>query len=175
MYKILTAAVLSAFLFFPAPSVTVAEALTSAAMIEKARDWDGAETAYTGEVIGDILPRGSYAWINVSDGANAIGIWVPDEFARQITHIGRYGMRGDTVRVTGVFHRACPDHGGDLDIHAANLEVISAGHTVPHAVAPVKIIIAAVMTASNIVLAAFLFKRRYKRKQEECIVYQSRI
>ncbi|MHB8896748.1 MAG: hypothetical protein ACYC99_16460 [Candidatus Geothermincolia bacterium] len=39
----------------------------------------------------------------------------------------RYKYKGSTVRVVGVFHRACEQHGGDTDIHADAVEVLRKG------------------------------------------------
>ncbi len=47
--------------------------------------------------------------------------------ARQIRFVGSYRYCGDRVLVIGTFHRACPEHGGDLDIHAVRLEVVAPG------------------------------------------------
>ena len=45
---------------------------------------------------------------------------------------GDYRNEGDAVRVTGEFHAACREHGGDMDIHATGLEVVREGHAVTH-------------------------------------------
>jgi len=85
---------------------------------------------YSGEVIGDIMKRGEYAWINVSDENNAIGIWVPYVETEKIKYTGKYRYKGDIVRISGVFNRACPEHGGDLDIHAKSIEIIEKGYEI---------------------------------------------
>ena len=36
------------------------------------------------EAIGEVLERGDYAWVNVNDKTNAIGIWVTKEDASQL-------------------------------------------------------------------------------------------
>ena len=102
--------------------------------------------------------RGDYAWITVNDDAYSmpqqgdpgkraqpggrgtfagysnwgIGIWVTREQAEQISFCGGYKGRGDTVRVTGVFNRACSEHGGDTDIHATTLLLMEKGYSFPH-------------------------------------------
>ena len=69
-------------------------------------------------MIGDIMVRGDYAWVNVNDGKNAIGIWIDASLANDIAYKGSYKSKGDWLEVAGILHRACPQHGGDLDIHA---------------------------------------------------------
>jgi hypothetical protein len=34
---------------------------------------------------------------------------------------------GDMIEVTGVVHRSCPQHGGDLDIHAEKIRKVQEG------------------------------------------------
>lgn len=79
---------------------------------------------YEGEIIGDIMKRGSYTWINVHDDANAVGVWVPAMEMGNVKYSGQYKYTGDIIRVTGTFHRACIEHGGDMDIHAEKLEIV---------------------------------------------------
>lgn len=94
------------------------EAVSSAELINNAKQYDGKVVIYKGEVIGDLMMRGEFAWVNVSDGVNAIGIWANKDLVKGIVYTGSYKSKGDRVEVKGVFHRACLEHGGDLDIHA---------------------------------------------------------
>ena len=96
-------------------------------MIKNSRDYDGKTVVYAGEAIGDIMRRGSYVWLNVNDGKNAIGVWAPAELSREIFLTGSYKTSGDIVEISGVFRRACPEHGGDLDIHALSLRKAADG------------------------------------------------
>jgi hypothetical protein len=111
-------------------AVAQSKAVGSTEMIDSAAELNGATVAYRGEVIGDILYRGDNAWIEVSDGANTIGCLVDSEDARKIVHTGKYRERGDTVELSGVFHRACPEHGGDLDLHITAFSIVQTGYPV---------------------------------------------
>jgi len=104
-----------------------AQPVSSAELINNAKLYDGKRVTFEGEVIGDIMVRGAYAWINVNDGQNAIGIWIDRNLTKGITYTGGHRYKGDTVEVTGIFHRACLEHGGDLDIHAQQIKRISQG------------------------------------------------
>ena len=108
-------------------AVCFAQSVSSTELINSAKQYDGKTVVYTGEVIGDIMIRGDYAWINLWDGKNAIGIWVGKGLVKDIAYTGSYKFKGDVVEVGGVFHRACLQHGGDLDIHAQSLIKIIAG------------------------------------------------
>lgn len=109
------------------PGVLFAQSISSSELINNAKQYDGKTVTYEGEVIGDIMARGDYAWININDGINAIGIWVNRGLIKDIQYTGSYKSRGDRVEVIGVFQRACLEHGGDLDIHAQAIRKISSG------------------------------------------------
>jgi len=107
-----------------------AQPVSSTELISSAKAYDGKTVAYAGEVIGDVMVRGEYAWANINDGQNAIGVWMGKALAANISYSGSYKSKGDLVEIVGVFHRACPEHGGDLDIHAQGIRKMSNGKQV---------------------------------------------
>lgn len=123
-------ALLMLLFILPISANAKSKSVSSTDLIENASALDGKTVSYSGEVVGDILQRGDYDWINVSDGANAIGIYLPASEAKKIGYAGRYRVVGDTVFLTGTFHRACAQHGGDMDIHTDKINVTEKGHTV---------------------------------------------
>jgi len=96
-------------------------------MLNNAKQYDGKTVSYKGEVIGDVMIRGDHAWQHVNDGYIAIGIWASKQLIQDISFAGNYNKRGDTVEVSGIFHRSCLEHGGDLDIHAQAIRIVSSG------------------------------------------------
>lgn len=104
-----------------------AQPISSRELINNTKGYDGKTIVYAGEVIGDIMQRGNHAWINVYDGENTIGIWVDSSLIKEINYTGSYKSKGDEIEIIGVFRRACPEHGGDLDIHAETLRKIRSG------------------------------------------------
>jgi hypothetical protein len=106
------------------------------------------------------MKRGEYTWINVHDGANAIGVWLPTSEAIKITYAGSYKCQGDIVRITGEFHSACSRHGGDLDIHASKLEIVEIGVKNDKPLDISKTICAAVF--SGVALGMFLYTKQEK-------------
>jgi hypothetical protein len=100
---------------------------TSLDLINNARVYDNKTISYKGEAIGDIMIRGDHAWLHVNDGIIAIGIWASKTLIEDISYVGDYQKKGDIVEVSGVFHRACPEHGGDLDIHASEIKKVTSG------------------------------------------------
>lgn len=107
-----------------------AQSIPSTELINNAKQYDGRVVVYEGEIIGDIMTRGDHAWVNVLEGAKAIGIWIERSLSKDIVYTGSYKSKGDRIEITGVFHRACPEHGGDLDIHAQELRIIETGRPV---------------------------------------------
>ena len=124
----LQCAILLGIVFFTGSGF--AQAVSSADLINKAQDYDGKTVVYQGEVIGEVMARGEYAWVNLNDGKNALGIWIRKDLVGQIAHAGAYKSIGDTIEVAGVFHRSCLMHGGDLDIHAESLRLIKSGNRI---------------------------------------------
>jgi hypothetical protein len=112
------------------PLVSCAQGITSEELINNAVVYDGKEVVYEGEVVGDIMYRQDYAWANLNDGRNAIGIWLNKNLAAAIVYKGNYKVHGDWLQIKGVFHRACSEHGGDLDIHAQVVRKTSAGRPI---------------------------------------------
>lgn len=116
-----------AVFFLFAARACYAQPVSSADLINNATRFDAARISYEGEAIGDIMYRGNFAWVNLHDGTNAIGVWLEGDAAKTIQRTGSYQSKGDWVEVTGTFHRACIVHGGDLDIHAETVRVIKPG------------------------------------------------
>jgi len=116
------------FIFLTLNSISWAQGIISSTeLINNTRLYDGKTVVYEGEVVGDVMVRQDYAWVNLNDGINAIGIWVPKTLIKDILYEGSYKSKGDWIEVTGVFNRACALHGGDLDIHAQALRKTGSG------------------------------------------------
>ena len=134
--------------FSPLFSQSENQLLSSTTLVEKANAWDGRAVNFMGEAIGEAMRRGgmcwvhlnddAYMWENIEEGAKLGGynsgqaIWVRAGLASKIRFFGDFLHEGDVVKVSGVFHAACREHGGDLDIHAVRLEIVRVGHPVVH-------------------------------------------
>lgn len=138
-----------------------AYAVSSAELIENAKEYEGTRISLQGEAIGDIMKRGSYGWINIHDGDSAIGVWAPVGELRKITFTGDYAHNGDTVLVNGTFSQACPEHGGDIDIHADSITIVSTGNRVERPVDTGKAVAAAILLL--VAVALFVVERYQKR------------
>lgn len=113
-------------------------------LIERENTLDGQEVTVQGEAIGESMDRGDYAWVNINDGGNAIGVWMKKGEADTIRYYGNYGIVGDTITLTGTFHKACKEHGGDTDLHVATIHISQEGHVVKAPIIFAKIVITVV-------------------------------
>lgn len=120
-----------------APSARAAT-YSSKALIENARLLDGKRVTYRGEAVTAVMKRGEYAWVNVNDGDNAIGVWCGHSMLAPLKFVGDYKHNGDILEVEGMFNRACPMHGGELDIHASKVKFLKAGFPAREKVDPGK-------------------------------------
>ncbi|MFA5008414.1 MAG: DNA-binding protein [Candidatus Omnitrophota bacterium] len=145
--------------------VTCYSQVSSSDLINNAKQYDGKEIVYSGEVIGDVMVRGNFAWINVNDTKNAIGIWLPRNLAKEISITGSYEAKGDIVEVKGKFNRVCIEHGGDLDVHAYMLNVIKKGKNVDEVISPRKIKVAIAFLIICLTLAVIYFIRLFYSKR----------
>ena len=137
-----------------------AQVVTSMDLINKAKSYDGKTVIYRGEVVGDIMLRKDYAWINANDGKNAMGIWLKKELVKDLRFLGSYSYLGDAVEAEGEFHRACPEHGGDMDIHAQTLIIGQQGSKIIHQIKIGKVKVAASVLFILIILCLLRLFRK---------------
>jgi len=142
-----------------AQTVSITGPFSSGELIEHAKSHDKQEVVFKGEVVGEVMPRGNFFWVNINDGANAIGIWAEKKLASDIKYAGDYKTTGDVIEVVGVFNRACPEHGGDLDIHARAIKIIKAGNEREHKINKDKIKLTITL---SIILCLTLILQVYK-------------
>ena len=124
-------------------------------LIENGKSLDGSEVTIIGEAIGEPMKRGQYAWVNISDGSNAMGIWLKEADAEKISFYGDNKAKGDTVRISGEFHRACAEHGGDMDIHSQTIEITEKGHSIKEQVNLTKMKLGIILSLITALLAYF--------------------
>lgn len=160
MSKAIITITLIAICFIPVSAYAVDNTVSSNDLIDNASEYDGQTIVYTGEVIGDIMSRGDYTWLNISDGSNAIGVWVKSADMQDIKIAGRYDNRGDIVKITGIFYRACANHGGDFDIHANSIEIVERGYYVSHKIEAWKVIMAIFLFTGAIACMTFVLRKK---------------
>lgn len=113
-------------------------------VIARAEDLNGSIVTIEGEAVGESLhAEVGHEWVNILDDDTAVGVVMSAQDAALVKTYGEWDTRGDRIRVTGLFSAACPDHGGDLDIHAARISVITPGGPIDRPINGWKAIIAA--------------------------------
>jgi len=148
--------------------------VSSTELVEAPKEHDGTTVEFTGEAIGEAMVRGQYAWLHVNDDAyylrnveegaqlggynTGMPVWLPAAEAGAITYFGDYKHEGDVVTVSGTFNAACAEHGGDVDIHATSLDVVTVGHPADDPVTAQKV--AWALGLSLLAGALFVVQRR---------------
>lgn len=132
---------------------------TSTELINGANAIDGNIVTYKGEIVAAVMNRGENSWVNLNDGYNAIGIWCETGSLNDVKTLGDYKNEGDILEVTGVFHRACPVHGGELDIHADSVRIEARGFPVEEHVS-MRRVNAAIAFFILALLAIFMMRKR---------------
>jgi hypothetical protein len=155
-----------------------AEEVTVEELVANMEEFDEREVTISGEAVGDVMLRDDHGWVTVNDDAYSvesiheggdltgysnwgIGVWAPRTELEGIQIMGGYKYKGDQVRVTGVFHRACQEHGGDTDIHANRVEVLEPGHPISHPFAHWKLILVLVLAMLVMALGYVWWKRTH--------------
>lgn len=136
-----------------------AETISSNELIEKARSFDGKIVTYKGEAVTAILNRGEHSWINLNDGNNAVGIWCRSSDLNPVKSLGGYKERGDMLEIRGIFHRACPEHGGELDIHADSVKIIELGYKIKEKFDADRLKASAIIFLMAVIIIAIFRKR----------------
>jgi hypothetical protein len=99
-------------------------------LLNQSKTFDQQTVIIEAEVILEVLERGDMAWLNVNDGTNAIGVYLPLSMTEQLSSFGDHQNKGDFVRIEAVFYRNCNEHGGEMDLHATRLSIIEAGYKI---------------------------------------------
>lgn len=139
--------IIFSLLFFACLFAAEAAVVTSEELVYQPEKYDGEMVTFKGEVIGEVMIRGDFAWINVGDETGAIGVFCPQEHLSEIKHQGNYKTKGDIISVGGIFHQSCPEHGGDTDIHAEKITLIQKGGEVSHSLEPWKVKLSIILSA----------------------------
>lgn len=146
-------------LLFLTVTASADDSVTFNQLVENSKLYDGKTIEVKGEAIGEAMKRGNHSWVNINDGTLPMGIWMKSDDAAGIKVFGNYHNLGDVVEVTGVFNRACSEHGGDMDIHAKSVRIVEKGTLTPHPVNKRRVMISVVLTICTGILLGMTYKR----------------
>lgn len=126
-------------------------------LVENADMLDGVVVTIEAEAIGEVLERGEFAWVNINDGTNAIGVYVPIDEAKKIAYFGDYQHTGDTLRFSAVFHNACVEHGGEMDLHASSITIVNVGSLRNHPIDSLKVIVFGFLAFLTLAIGVYFY------------------
>lgn len=121
-------AVTAVLLGIPTPAMATAPPLTLSTneIVSLPPSEAGLDITMEGEaILAALRSDDGHVFVNLLQDDTAVGVWMSREQADRIDGFGRYGRSGTFLRVEGVVNVACAQHGGDLDVHAAQVEVVS--------------------------------------------------
>ncbi len=132
-------------------------------LFEESQRYEEHKVTVEGEVIGDVMRAGESFWINIKDGDFFLGVVIDSVQKEQIRNLGRYGVSGDIVRISGIYRLHCAQHHGERDIHAEILEIVEEGRAFNESVDTNKILLSVVFGLATI-LTVFYSHRMRSRK-----------
>lgn len=146
------------------PSNALSAGVSTEELMENAEKFDGKVVTIKGEAIGDIMQRKDKQLVNILDNGTAIGVWGSKntDLKQKIEFTGSYKTKGDLVQVTGVFNRVCTEHGGDIDIHADNIEILKKGERIKHSMDVRRVQTAVLLSIAAVLALIFNYLRSRK-------------
>ncbi len=119
--------VIMIFMFFALTGFTH-NIISGKELLEKSKLFDNKKVVVIGECIGDIIKYKDDIWVNIkTQDGYFIGVVLNEKEAKKIKYLGRYRVKGDIIKVVGIFHANCPVHFGEMDIHSNKIEVLQRG------------------------------------------------
>lgn len=156
--KIIRLSILVLCIFFSFIISVDAEEYTLNDLIEKGKELNGKQVVISGEAIGEPLNRGENTWVNINDKTNAMGVYMNTNYSNKIITYGGFNKIGDIIKVSGVFNRACEEHGGDMDIHALNVDILENGKKLDDKVPVYKIVLCFILIIITSILGMIVYK-----------------
>ena len=139
-----------------------AQSATIKDLISNSQRYDKKRVLIEGEAIGHLMNRGDHAWFNINDNTSSIGVWINSSLTDKIKYLGKHAVRGDWVRVDGIFYSRCPMHGGDTDIHADSIVIVRKGNAIKLTHDPTKVNILALLTGLMVCLYIIKILKRQR-------------
>lgn len=122
-----------------------------------------------GEAVGEAINAEAdpnHCWVTLQElentGNTVVSVFMTHDQAASIDQFGRYGVKGSTVQVRGVYHLDCPEHQGLSDIHADEVSVIDKGSVEPKPINTALAFAGVLFFIASLVLFAL-----YQRKRNE--------
>lgn len=154
--------------------------VSSDELLDCPRAYDGRVVRYRGEPVGEVLPRGDHAWVQLNDGVYAqtnplplrrdfagsnsgVGVRLPAGGVGEIVHVGGPQRHGDLIEVEGRFHRVLPDTADTMAIDADRVQRVRGGEPIERRVLPDRQL--AAITLGVLAVAMVLGERLVARRR----------
>jgi len=133
-------------------------------LFEKSEKYNGKPVMIEGEAIGDIMGRKEEKWVNIKDENEdfAIGVIMNEEEAKKIENLGGYKVKGDIVKIEGIYNVICTKHAGERDIHAVKVEIVKKGEKYSEEINLKKLILTFSLLIVTIFIIYLSHKNQYK-------------
>ncbi|MBN1445614.1 MAG: hypothetical protein JW957_05860 [Candidatus Omnitrophica bacterium] len=132
-------------------------------LFEEADRYEGQKVEVKGEAVGDIMGDGETYWVNVKDGDFFIGIVLDSRQKGLVKNLGRYRVKGDIVRVSGIYNVHCPLHYGERDIHAETIEIVEEGRRIEEKLETDKIILSVLLGLITIIFIYHSHRMKHRK------------
>lgn len=131
-------------------------------LYENFEKYDGKEVIIIGEAIGDIMGRGDEKWINLKDEFEdfCIGVVINKKDVEKIKLLGKYKVRGDLLKIYGIYNVKCEKHVGERDIHALKIEILKSGEVLKEEINIFKIFISFFLLLITVFIMSLSHKKR---------------
>lgn len=136
---------------------------TLSELVAASKRLDGRMVSFKGEAIGDVIDAsGGMKWVLVEEDGAGLSVLMNEEQAKSIVNLGRYGIKGSLVEVTGVYHIADIEQAGELDVRAYQLKVLEPGGPVETPLHLWKLVVGMIFLVGAVALGLVY---RYLRKR----------
>ncbi|HOK56659.1 MAG TPA: DNA-binding protein [bacterium] len=136
-------------------------------LFENSKKYNGKSVIIEGEAIGEIMGRGKEKWVNIKDVFEdfAIGVVVSEKDAKIIENLGSYKVKGDILRIEGIYNVNCLKHQGERDIHAVRVEIVKKGERYKEEIILKKVILCFLLLIITSFLMTFAHKKEISAKE----------
>lgn len=154
------------FILFFSTILYPSEKIKIRQLYEKSERYNGKSVIVEGEAIGEKMGRGDEIWVNIKDEFEdfAIGIVMSRSDSEKIKNFGRYRVKGDILKIEGIYNVNCTKHQGERDIHAIKVEIVKEGEKYNEELSFKKIILCFILLIITSFLMTFAHRKEsYKQ------------
>lgn len=128
-------------------------------LFENPEKFNNKSLTVVGECIGDFIEYNDDVWINIkTNDGYFLGVVINKNDVNKIKYLGRYRVKGDIIKVSGIFHANCPVHFGEMDIHSESIEVLQRGEVYSENIDKKKIFLSLILSFTTLFFIYYFHK-----------------